>query len=114
MRETICDQVKHVLVGQGVKNVFSVSLTANNVIGAKNAQPLRDGGHRFVLDRGQVSYTEGPLREACNKAEPAEIPQRPKDPGATLCRRFIDGGVCCGSVVIEGFAGFGFPFVTHT
>ena len=40
VRQAVHDQAAGVLVGQGIDNVFSHSLSAHDVFGAKNAQPL--------------------------------------------------------------------------
>ena len=61
--KTVMDEVEHVLIGQGVEDMFAVAFAMDDVIGAKNPEPLRDGRDGFSFHDGEVANTEGTLSE---------------------------------------------------
>ena len=65
MRQSVEDQIEHVLVGQEIEDVLSLAATPNDIVGPKDPQSLRDDRNRFTLQFGQFRDAGFSLCKAC-------------------------------------------------
>ena len=68
MRQTVEDQVEHVLIGQVIEDVFSFAATSYDVVTPKHPQPLRDNRNRFTFEFREFGHTRFALCQACDQA----------------------------------------------
>ena len=71
MGKTVADEVEHMLVGQRVQNVVALAFAMDDVVGAKNPEPLRDGGNGLLFHDSEIADTEGTMNETSDQSHPA-------------------------------------------
>ena len=89
VRQGAADDVEHVVVRESVGDVTALAAAHEEVLRAKDTQPLRDGGEAVALGVGQGGHAVGTVGEASQQAEAGIVADGPEQP----CRALDGGGI---------------------
>lgn len=84
VRQCIENHFGHVGVGKGVVDVFARAPPHDDVLGAQDAQPLRDSGQALAACFRQFGHAGFPLREYRQHAQPRLVSQCAKQPSGAF------------------------------
>ena len=99
VREHGGEQRGDVLVGEGVEDVLSVATTGDEVLGAKDAEALRDRRELFAGDGGDLGDAELSLREQLEQSQSRRLTGGAKEPGGAFERGGADRRASGGRLV---------------
>lgn len=107
--ERVEDQIKNMLIGQRIQNVFAFAAAGDEVFGAQDAKALGDGGEAFLFGFGEFGDAGFALGEEGEEAEAGDVADGAEQAGGRFEGILIDGGdAAAAGFVVVGSAGWVF------
>jgi hypothetical protein len=104
--ERVEDQIKNMLIGQGIENVFAFAAAGDEVFAAQDAETLGDGREAFFFGFGEFGDAGFALGEQGEEAEAGDVADGAEQPGGRFEGILIDGGDAAAlGFMIAGSAG---------